>query len=289
MKARAAARAQREADASVTPSIGAGPDAQDTLGNAAVAATLSSSAGGASTTSSPGVLSLVGGAGPATDGTAAAGTATGTGTASVTGSATATATATGPTTGLAPTVDALVAKSPILADSLARAQAAGWTIRLGTPGGGTAADRGTKIVTLDPSTSANPMVAVQLIAHELGHANYTLPDAPPIGAMSREEYVRVNVMRHLRDEAEATISELRVRDELQTAGAGVMPISGATAPQKITLWEQFKAGTLTREALVEQLATLFGHGERPSGPAASGDYWDYYAQNYGTYWDANHR
>jgi type VI secretion system secreted protein VgrG len=193
-----------------------------------------------------------------------------------------------PSAGLGGPVDALVARSPTLSSKLGTMQKAGWTIVWGTDGGGSFADPGAKTVTVDPADKDDPATIAQTLAHEAGHATYAGEAYVGFGSLTKEEYVDKNTMRELRDEAEATISNLQVRDELNQGGQAVdIGVAGAGAESYKALWEKHKKGDLSREELVDAIAKAFAKGETPSN-ATNMDYGQYYGKTYSDHWDQQH-
>lgn len=194
-------------------------------------------------------------------------------------------------TGLGDAADAIASRSPTLRSTLDSLQSDGWTVVWGTAGGGSFADRPAKRITVDPNGSGDAAGLVQTLAHEAGHADYDIDGVDPyvdFGSLTRDEYVDQNTMRCLRDEAEATIMNLEVRDELNQGDDAVdIGVAGAGQATYIQEWERFKAGDITRAELVTNIANAFAHGESPSTGGAS-DYYDYYANTYRSHWDANH-
>lgn len=186
--------------------------------------------------------------------------------------------------GLGTEVDALVARSPTLTASLAQAQENGWTITTGEPGGGTFASPSTKTITIDPDTTGDVPGVVQSLAHEVGHAldeteRYVGPDG-----LTRDQYVDQNTTGQLEGEAEATIMNLRVREELLAGDDGVdIGVAGAGSAEYQRLYAQYQEDG-DREALVRGISTHFAHNEHPSNDPDS-DYHDYYSRFYENHWD----
>jgi uncharacterized Zn-binding protein involved in type VI secretion len=107
-----------------------------------------------------------------------------------------------------PAVADMIAKSPTLTQNLATLQEQGWTVRYGVAGAGTTANRGTKVITIDPNQRGNASSIVQSLSHESGHAMYTLPPQTPTTGLTRDQYVSQNTQNNLDDEGEATLSSI---------------------------------------------------------------------------------
>lgn len=125
------------------------------------------------------------------------------------------------------------------------------------------------------SLKFSPMITSRVSAYEF--------DA----SMDRTQYITVNTILDLEGEAAATLMELRVRDEVLLSGGADPGITGATAGDKIRLWEQHKAGKLTHDRLVHEIVLLFARKEKPSTSANAQTYWDFYAANHAAAWDRN--
>jgi len=186
------------------------------------------------------------------------------------------------TTGLGDDVDALVNKSPTLRDKLDRLQKDGWVIETQN-GGGTYADKTQKKIVVDIE-NASAEDQVQSLAHEAGHADYTVdPYVPPDGK-TKQEYVDANVKRDLKDEGEATLTNLEVREEILDAGGPDIGIAGNSAnhPQYEQAYEDFKNGG-DRDKAREDIGGIFADGEQTSTTNES--YRDYYSKTYADHYD----
>lgn len=198
---------------------------------------------------------------------------------------TATTAATPPpfTTGLGEGVDAGVAKSPRLRANLERMQAAGWRVEYGAPGSGSFADRDRKLVSIDGNERGNDAAVLQTLAHESGHATYT-PDAyVPHDGLSRQEFVDRNVMRSLKDEGEATLTNAEVRDEIRAAGGPDIGVAGAQSDRYAAIAAQYP-NAADRDRAREEIGRLFSAGEHPS-TSPNETYGAYYAHNFESFYD----
>jgi hypothetical protein len=183
-------------------------------------------------------------------------------------------------------LDGLEKQSPTLASGLQTARQQGWVFVWGSPGAGTATDhhRQPPTVTIDPAETTEQLA--RSMAHELGHVldGETVYEFDQ--SMDRDTYISTNTVLDLEGEAEATIMELKVRDDVLTSGTDI-GITGATADEKISLWEEHKTGKLTRDQLVAELVDLFAHREQPSTDPSAATYWDFYAKAHAEAWDKN--
>lgn len=188
-------------------------------------------------------------------------------------------------TGLGADVDALVNLSPTLAKQVEQLQKDGWSIQYGPAGGGSYANRREKRIVIDSNERGNAALVSQTIAHEAGHAMYTLPAEVPMEGRSRQEYVEANVQRHLRDEAEATMNNMKVRDEILLGGGPDIGVAGANAKQYEQTWQDYRSGAIDRNTARERIANAFGD-ERTS--TTGEDYRTYYGKPYEDAWDQVH-
>jgi type VI secretion system secreted protein VgrG len=184
-------------------------------------------------------------------------------------------------------VDGVMAKSPLLTENVEKLRAEGWTIRYGDEGVSSECDEANKIISIARDKRADPEEVARSLAHETGHALYEEP-AVEMEGMTRDEYVEAEVDRSLRDEAEAHIMNLRVRDEiLGMDGRGPdIGLSGHLAPAYKALWSHYSDAT-HHETLREEIAQLF-RDEVPGGDRAV-SYYDYYADGAEAHWDRKHR
>lgn len=190
------------------------------------------------------------------------------------------------TTGLGLAVDEMVAKSPTLTRNLEALQADGWTIEYGEAGKGSYCDRNAKKIVVDEGGQGDTAGVVQTLAHESGHARYTPdPYVPPDG-LTKDQYVTANVARDLRDEGEATITNLKVRDELLAAGQPDIGVAGAKAAEYQHAYDACDDpdDPGKRDALRTQIGNIFKDGEHPSTDPSK-TYGEYYGEPYARHYD----
>ncbi len=186
------------------------------------------------------------------------------------------------TTGLGPDVDAIVNQSPTLKDKLNRLTDQGWTIQ-SRQGGGSEADRTAQIIYIDTQNKSNEAV-VTLLAHETGHADYTMDPYVPIAGNSRDDYVAGNLQRSLRDEGEATLTNVEVRNEIIENGGPEIPIAGNSANHSAyeQSYEDLQNGG-DRDTARDEIGGTFADGETTSTTGES--YRDYYGGFYEDQYD----
>lgn len=190
-------------------------------------------------------------------------------------------------TGLGSNVDKIAAKSATLEHNLVDLHKAGWVIKYGNKGGGSFTDRDSKTITVDAAEKGQTAAVLQTLAHESGHASYT-PDAytQPDG-LTRQQYVDRNVDHSLKDEGEATITNLLVRRQLLAAHQVDIGVAGQQSAKYKHLFAQHQ-GHLNepgnRDQLREQIGQVFAKGEHPSTDPKK-NYYDYYAKTYRDFYD----
>lgn len=189
-------------------------------------------------------------------------------------------------TGLGADIDNMIAKSDTLTNNLQTLLAQGWTISYGTAGNGTFADRNTKTIVVDPNSSGNPASVVQSLAHESGHALYTPdPYVPPDG-LTKDQYVKQNLDRSLKDEGEATLMNAQVRNEINSNGGPDVGIAGAKPDDYANIAAQ-NHDYADRDKARQDIGDIFADNEHTSTPP-NPTYRDYYSKPYSDFWDKTH-
>ena len=189
-------------------------------------------------------------------------------------------------TGLGANIDNLIKKSDTLANNLAVLQSQGWTIAYGVAGKGTFANRSTKQIVVDPNQAGNPAAVVQSIAHESGHALFTPdPYIPPAG-LTKDQYVTQNTNRNLRDEGEATLMNVQVRNEINGNGGPDIGIAG-TKTDKYAEIAGKDHDYSKRDAARQEIGDVYADGEHTSTPPKP-SYRDYYSKQYTDEWNRTH-
>lgn len=195
--------------------------------------------------------------------------------------------------GLGSEVDEMVDKSPTLKQNMEDARAKGFNVRYGEKGKGTYLDPETKEIVIDPAEKGDPAGIAQSLAHETGHALYEQDAYVDMDGLSKEEYVKRNTMRHLKDEGEATITNIKVREEILAAtrkadgsGGTDIGVAGSQGEQYKALYAKYP-DPKDRDKLREEIGKVFAKGETPSTDKSS-NYEDYYGETYKNHWDEKH-
>ena len=187
--------------------------------------------------------------------------------------------------GLGSGIDAVVNKSDTLVSNLEKLKADGWSIKYGTPGKGTYADRGSKTIFVDPNQSGNPADVTQSLAHESGHALYTMDPQTKLGKQSKEDYVKENLPRNLKDEGEATLMNAQVRNEINGKGGPDVGMAGQHGEDYQKDAESEHDYT-KRDKQRDDIGKKYAKGENTSTSGQT--YEDYYKKQYEDQWDKAH-
>lgn len=194
--------------------------------------------------------------------------------------------------GLGKDVDDVVNKSPTLKANIEALQKQGYTISYGEKGKGTYVNKGTKSIVIDENDKGNPLSVAQSLAHESGHALYQQDAYVGMDGKTKDEYVAANVNRNLKDEGEATLMNLIVREELLKADPKLdIGVAGSQAEKYKEIYEKNKdklSDPAARDALRQQIGDAFADGENPS-TAPGKTYRQYYAKTYQDHWDKHHK
>lgn len=193
--------------------------------------------------------------------------------------------------GLGKDVDDIVNKSPTLKANIEALQKQGYSISYGEKGKGTYVNKGAKSIVIDENSKDNPMGVVQSLAHESGHALYTADAYQGFDGKTKDEYVKANVNSNLKDEGEATIMNLIVREELMKADPKMdIGVAGAQAEKYKELYAKNKdkiSDPKERDALRQTIGDAFADGEHPSTDPSK-TYRQYYGKTYEDHWDKHH-
>lgn len=192
-----------------------------------------------------------------------------------------------PSTGLGADVDAIVAMSPLFMQNIQAILANGVVIEYGPAGDGSYFT-GDKIV-IDGSLKGNPTAVAGVLAHESGHALYTQGYTPPDG-LTRQQYVDTNVNHSNKNEAEATLTNIGIRNELLNAGGPDVGINGSQSAQYQQIYDKYP-NPADRDTARQEIANVWGNSEVPSVKKDDGSYYtnynDYYGTFYGNWYDTN--
>jgi type VI secretion system secreted protein VgrG len=185
--------------------------------------------------------------------------------------------------GLGDKADKIINQSPTLKKNLEQLQKNGWTVKVGDAGKGTFADRDKKTITVDANDKDKPATLAQSLAHETGHALYEKdPYVPPTG-LTKEDYVSKNVNASLKDEGEATMMNMQVRDEIKKNGGPDIGIAGTQGKKYQEIADKYPDAK-DRDKARQEIGDVFAGNEHPSNDATK-TYKDYYSKPYEDYYD----
>lgn len=177
----------------------------------------------------------------------------------------------------------LIIKSSTLTEQLDSLRVEGWRIIYGESGKGSYANKEKKIIAIDKSKKDDAIAFVRTLAHENGHALYKADPYVPSTGLTKKEYIDRNVERHLKDEGEATLNNLEIRDEIVFNGGPDIGVGGTKTKEYEMIYEVYK-NSGDREKARKQIGGIFADGERPStNPSLT--YREYYSGPYEEYYD----
>ena len=172
--------------------------------------------------------------------------------------------------------------SPTVTAQLEALEREGWTV-VAHAGGGSSANRQTHTLVIDTNNSAEYQVGS--IAHEGSHAlSGRPPYHPPTAAMTREEYVRLNVNEGLRNEALGQFNRAAARQEILDNGGPDIQMSGTQAAEYQRIYGEHRAGNLTHAQAIDQMATAVGNDTTGT---THQPYPEFYAGPFERFWDTH--
>ncbi len=183
-------------------------------------------------------------------------------------------------TGLGAEVDKIVNQSPSLKAKVAGLLAGDWKIE-GIATGDTECDKDAQIIRVNTSESVNDQVVS--VAHEAGHAAYEADPETPMDGLTKDDYVSENTMHELKDEGEATLSNIEARNEILENGGPDIGIAGNpdnhAAYQKS--YDDYKDSdeALARDKARAEIGDIFADGEE------AGDTGQTYREYYGEWYE----
>jgi hypothetical protein len=179
-------------------------------------------------------------------------------------------------TGLGEQVDRLVALSPVLREQMVDLLQKKWVFSWGKAGDGSyCVKTNPPRIVVDSAEKDNVVDVVQTLAHEVGHARYTVrPDYS-----SKENYVDSN----LADEGAATLNNIKVQRDLKATGGPDIGIAGNPGNRAAynSAYDQFESDG-DEAAARRSIGQTFGAGEI-SSVQVDGKYVNY-NEYYGSSW-----
>lgn len=186
-------------------------------------------------------------------------------------------------TGLGDDIDKGVSKCPAFAAKLDDLKSKGWTLDYGTAGKGSYCDKNAKKIVIDSNEKGNSTAILETLAHECGHAGYT-PD-PSVGpaGLTRSEYAAKNANSALKDEGEATLTNVEIKQCLAKNGGADIGVAGAQSAEYEKIAKKYP-DPKDRDKARQEIADLFADGEHPS-TQPDVTYRQYYEKPYLDYYD----
>lgn len=179
----------------------------------------------------------------------------------------------------------LVIMSPTLVGKLDSLLAAGWEFSFGEVGKGTFCSKEKNKIVIDPAQIGNILSLTQSLAHEAGHATYTEDPYVAHDGLTRTQYADANTNRHLKDEGEATLTNVEVRNEImeETNGASDIGIAGTNQQSYENTAAQYKSGAIDRDQARQDIGNVFADNENTSTTKET--YRRYYSGSYEDFYD----
>jgi hypothetical protein len=185
--------------------------------------------------------------------------------------------------GLGKDIDAAVAKCPQFQKIIEDLQKKGWKIEYGDAGKGTYASKKDKKIVVDTNKKGDIAKVVGSLAHEVGHARYKEdPYVQPAG-LTKKEYVNANVKRNLKDEGEATLTNVELKNCLKKNGGVNINVSGAHAAKYEQIAKKYP-DPKDRDKAREEIGNHFANNERPSTDPTK-TYREYYEKPFSDFYD----
>lgn len=179
----------------------------------------------------------------------------------------------------------IASKSPTLTSNLSKLRSNGWKITKGTAGAGSYANKEQKTITIDANEFNNPASYIQTIAHESGHALYQADPYVPPNGLTRQEYIDANASSSLKDEGEATLMNIQIRDEILKNNGPDIGIAGTQGAAYEKSYQNYQQHG-DREKARTEIGNVFANNEVPS-TAPDKTYKQYYSKPYEDHWDKN--
>jgi hypothetical protein len=177
-------------------------------------------------------------------------------------------------------VDKIIDTCPAFLSSM------GGAVEYGAAGGGSFLDVGPpKKIVIDPNDKGQPLLVAQTLAHELGHAEYTMPTvSQPTKGTTKAEYVNKWTMEHLKDEAQAVAKNIEMKRCVMNGKGGNIGVAGAKSAEYEEIFDKYPKAE-DRQKAIDEIARTFGT-ENPS-TAPTKTYTEYYGQAYKDWWNTN--
>lgn len=181
-------------------------------------------------------------------------------------------------TGLGDDVDKAIEKCPKFAQNLNNLQSKGWSFQYGAAGKGSYCDRDSKQIIIDEDEKGNTSAVLETMAHESGHAGYTPdPYVSPKG-LSKQEFGSANANRGLKDEGEATLTNVEMKRCLKKNGGLDIGVAGTQSAAYEKVADEYPEAK-DRDTARQKIGDIFADKEHPSTDPSK-TYRQYYEKPY---------
>lgn len=186
-------------------------------------------------------------------------------------------------TNLGDEVDKELAKCPQFSQNMQKLIEEGWSIEYGQKGKGSYCSKSGKKIVIDENKKGNTAAILGTLAHESGHAMYT-PD-PYVGpeGLTKEEYAGKNANSSLKDEGEATLTNIEMKECLEKNGGMKINVAGAQAAEYEKIAKKY-LDSKDRDKARQEIGDIFADKERPSTDPKK-TYREYYEQSFKNFYD----
>lgn len=186
-------------------------------------------------------------------------------------------------TGLGDDVDKELVKCPKFAQNIKELQDKGWSIEYGEKGKGSYCNKKAKKIVIDEKKKGNTAAVLETLAHESGHAMYTPdPYIPPDG-LTKEEYASKNANRSLKDEGEATLTNIEMKECLKANGGMDIGVAGSQKDKYQDIAKKYPDAK-DRDKARQEIGDVFADKEHPSTDKSK-TYRQYYEKPYNDAYD----
>lgn len=186
-------------------------------------------------------------------------------------------------TSLGDEVDRELAKCPKFAQNIKELQDKGWSIEYGEKGKGSYCNKKAKKIVIDENKKGKTAAVLETLAHESGHAMYTPdPYVPPDG-LTKEEYASKNANRSLKDEGEATLTNIEMKEGLKKNGGVDIGVAGSQASKYQEIAKKYPDAK-DRDKARQEIGDTFADKEHPSTDPSK-TYRQYYEKPFNDFYD----
>ncbi|MBL8260645.1 MAG: hypothetical protein JNM60_12620 [Candidatus Competibacteraceae bacterium] len=186
-------------------------------------------------------------------------------------------------TGLGDDVDKEIIKCPKFEENMRFLQNNGWSIEYGEKDKGSYCNRNAKKIVIDKNQEGKTSSILETLAHESGHAMYTPdPYVEPDG-LTKEAYASKNANRSLKDEGEATLVNIEMKDCLKKNGGMKIGVAGTQASKYQKVAEKYPSSK-DRDKARQEIADIFADNEHPSTDPGK-TYRQYYEKPFNDFYD----